>query len=140
MIRTYLEPPGYEIVELPYLENGRTDLQTLEGMDDLAAIAVQSPNFFGCIEELAAVGSLTRDDAKTLFVASFTEPLAYGLLKDPRQPGGRYRMRGGSELRNSPELRRTGTWHARLPQGIHAQHAGPPCGENQGPNGKTGSS
>jgi glycine dehydrogenase subunit 1 len=86
VIRTYLEPPGYEIVELPYLENGRTDLQSLGGVDDLAAIAVQSPNFFGCIEDLAAVGSLTRD-AKTLFVASFTEPLAYGLLKDPGSQG-----------------------------------------------------
>jgi glycine dehydrogenase subunit 1 len=86
VIRTYLEPPGYEIVELPYLENGRTDLQALGGMDDLAAIAVQSPNFFGCIEDLAAVGSLTRE-AETLFVASFTEPLAYGLLKDPGSQG-----------------------------------------------------
>ncbi len=56
------------------------------GMDDLAAIAVQSPNFFGCIEDLAAVGSLTRD-TKTLFVASFTEPLAYGLLKNPGSQG-----------------------------------------------------
>jgi glycine dehydrogenase subunit 1 len=86
VIRTYLEPPGYEIVELPYLENGRTDLQALAGMDDLAAIAVQSPNFFGCIEDLSAVGSHTRD-TKTLFVASFTEPLAYGLIKDPGSQG-----------------------------------------------------
>jgi len=86
VIRTYLEPPGYEIVELPYLENGRTDLQALGGMDDLAAIAVQSPNFFGCIEDLAAVGNLTLD-TKTLFVASFTEPLAYGLLKNPGSQG-----------------------------------------------------
>ena len=86
VIRTYLEPPGYEMVELPHLENGRTDLQTLGKMDDLAAIAVQSPNFFGCIEDLAAIGSLTRD-TKTLFIASFTEPLAYGLLKDPGSQG-----------------------------------------------------
>jgi len=84
--RTYLEPAGIEIVELPYLENGRTNLQELNGTGDLAAIAVQSPNFFGIIEDLEAVGNLTRD-ARTLFIASFTEPLAYGLFKNPGSLG-----------------------------------------------------
>lgn len=86
VIRTYLEPPGVEIIELPYLENGRTDLRGVAGLDDLAAVAVQSPNFFGSIEDLAAVGNLTRD-TKTLFLTSFTEPLAYGLFKNPGSQG-----------------------------------------------------
>lgn len=84
--RTYLEPAGIEIVELPYLENGRTNLQELDGTGDLAAIAVQSPNFFGIVEDLEAVGNLTRD-TKTLLIASFTEPLAYGLFKNPGSLG-----------------------------------------------------
>jgi glycine dehydrogenase subunit 1 len=86
VIRTYLEPPGIEIIELPYLKDGRTNLKILEGTSDLAAIAVQSPNFFGCIEDLAIVGDLTRA-TKTLFITSFTEPLAYGLLKNPGSQG-----------------------------------------------------
>ncbi len=85
-VRTYLAPSGYEIVELPRLNDGRTDLRGLKKMDDLAAVAVQSPNFFGIIEDLAAVGNLTRG-AGTLFVTSFTEPLAYGLLKSPGSQG-----------------------------------------------------
>lgn len=84
--RTYLEPPGHEIIELPYLKDGRTDLRPIEGRDDLAAVAVQSPNFFGVIEDLASVGNITRDK-KTLLIASFTEPLAYGLLKSPGSQG-----------------------------------------------------
>jgi glycine dehydrogenase subunit 1 len=86
VIRTYLEPPGFEIIEVPHLENGRTNLESLGEMADLAAIAVQSPNFFGCIEDLDAVGNITRG-TKTLFITSFTEPLAYGLLKNPGSQG-----------------------------------------------------
>jgi glycine dehydrogenase subunit 1 len=86
VVRTYLEPAGFEILELSYAADGRTDLSNLGSLEDLAAIAVQSPNYFGCIEDMAAVGNLTRD-TKTLFVASFTEPLAYGLYKSPGSQG-----------------------------------------------------
>lgn len=80
--RTYLEPAGIGIVELPYLENGRTNLEKVRGIEDLAAVAVQSPNFFGIVEDLEAAGTLARDSG-TLFIASFTEPLAYGLFRNP---------------------------------------------------------
>ena len=82
VVRTYLGPGGHELVELPSLENGRTDISGLAGMDDLAAVAIQSPNFFGCIENLKAAGEAIHE-AGALFIASFTEPLAYGLFKNP---------------------------------------------------------
>jgi len=86
VVRTYLEPGGFEIIELPYTAGGITDLRKLESTEGLAAIAVQSPNFFGCMEDLGAVSNLTRG-TQTLFVASFTEPLAYGLYKSPGSQG-----------------------------------------------------
>ncbi len=86
VVETYLKPTGFEIIELPYLENGRTDLTHLGGMEDLAAVAVQSPNFFGCVEDLKAVGEKAQEH-KTIFITSFTEPLAYGLLKNPGSLG-----------------------------------------------------
>jgi len=86
VVETYLKPTGFEIIELPYLENGRTDLTTLDGMEGLAAVAVQSPNFFGCIEDLKDFGEKTHEK-KALFITSFTEPLAYGLLKNPGSLG-----------------------------------------------------
>lgn len=86
VVQTYFEPSGHEIVELPYLEDGRTDLAMLAGMDDLAAVAVQSPNFFGCIENLKEIGEAAHEK-KALFVTSFTEPLAYGFLKNPGSQG-----------------------------------------------------
>lgn len=86
VVKTYLEPTGYEVVELDYLKNGVTDISKLDEMDDLAAVAVQSPNFFGCIENFRAIGEKAHDK-KALFVASFTEALAYGLLKSPGSQG-----------------------------------------------------
>jgi len=84
--RTYLEPTGNEVMELPYDKDGKTDLSGLEGIDDLAVLALQSPNFFGCLEDLSHAGE--RAHAKgALFVTSFTEPLAYGLLKNPGTQG-----------------------------------------------------
>lgn len=82
VVKTYLEPTGCEIVELPYLEDGQTDLSFLNDLNDLAAVAVQSPNFFGCIEELSPFANKTHEK-EALFVSSFTEPLAYGLIKNP---------------------------------------------------------
>ncbi len=86
VIHTYFEPTGFELVELPYLPDGRTDLTGLAGIEDLGAVGVQSPNFFGCIEDLGAAAEATHDK-KAFFVAGFSEALAYGLLKSPGSQG-----------------------------------------------------
>jgi len=86
VVKTYLKPTGYGVVELPYLEDGKTDLSALDGMTELAAIALQSPNFFGCIEDLATVHERAMESG-AMFITSFTEALAYGLLKNPGSCG-----------------------------------------------------
>jgi len=82
VVKTYLWPTGYEVLELPFLENGKTDLSALDGMTELAAIAIQSPNFFGYIEDLPALGQKASSQG-ALSVVSFTEALAYGVLRNP---------------------------------------------------------
>ncbi len=84
--RTYLEPTCYEMVELPVGPDGRTDLSGLAEIGDVAAVAIQSPNFFGVVEDLEALGA-TIHAAGMLFITSFTEPLAYGLTKNPGSCG-----------------------------------------------------
>ncbi len=86
VVETYFKPTGYEVLELPYLENGRTDIAELDKIDGLAGVAVQSPNFFGCIEDLKAVGEKVHQEG-AIFITCFTEPLAYGLLKNPGSLG-----------------------------------------------------
>jgi glycine dehydrogenase subunit 1 len=87
VVRAYLRPTGYNVIELDYGSDGRTDLNGAAGVPELAAIAVQSPNFFGCIEDLNAAAQIAHADGKTLLVACFTEPLAFGLVKNPGQQG-----------------------------------------------------
>ncbi|SLM29455.1 putative glycine dehydrogenase (decarboxylating) subunit 1 (fragment) [Desulfamplus magnetovallimortis] len=70
------------MVEIPYKADGTTDLSALDSMEDVAAVAVQSPNFFGCIEDLGAVKA-AADAKNAFFITSFTEAIAYGLLKKP---------------------------------------------------------
>jgi glycine dehydrogenase subunit 1 len=86
VMETYLRPTDYEIIELPYSPDGTTDVSGLSGIEDLAAIAVQSPNFFGCIENLQSVTDRVQDQ-KCLVIACFTEPLAFGLIKNPGEQG-----------------------------------------------------
>lgn len=86
VVRTYLEPAGYEIMELDVNADGRTDLGERSSLEGLAAVAIQSPNFFGVIEQLESLAAAIHD-AGALFITAFTEPLAYGLLKNPGSCG-----------------------------------------------------
>ncbi len=86
VVRTYFEPTGFDVLELPRLEDGRTDPSSLFAVDDVAAVAVQSPNFFGCVEDLASFAEKTHQKG-ALLVVGFTEPLAYGLFKNPGSLG-----------------------------------------------------
>ncbi|MGD8470278.1 MAG: aminomethyl-transferring glycine dehydrogenase subunit GcvPA [Desulfobacterales bacterium] len=86
VLETYFGPTDFEIRELPYLSDGTTDLSPLKEMDDLAGVAVQSPNFLGCIEDLDKTAQ-TLQNQKALLVVCFSEPLAYGLYKPPGQCG-----------------------------------------------------
>jgi len=86
VVRTYFSPTGGEVVELPLLEDGTTDPGPLEEMDTFAAVAVQSPNFMGCVEDLGGFAALAHEK-EALCIGSFTEPLAYGLFKSPGSLG-----------------------------------------------------
>ena len=86
VLETYFAPTDFKIIELPYLSNGSTDLSSLKDRDDLGGLAVQSPNFFGCMENLENIKQ-TLQNKKALLVVCFSEPLAYGLYKNPGQCG-----------------------------------------------------
>jgi glycine dehydrogenase subunit 1 len=86
VVRTYLKPTGYEILELPFREDGTTDLSALDDVSDVAAVAVQSPNFFGCVEDLQGMADHVHQGG-ALLVSAFTEPLAFGLFRSPGDQG-----------------------------------------------------
>lgn len=86
VVATYFMPTEFEVVELPILADGRTDLSSLAGEKDLAAVALQSPNFFGVVEDMEAAAE-TIHNIGALCVATFSEPFAFGLLKSPGECG-----------------------------------------------------
>jgi len=83
---TYLKPTGCEVVELPFLPSGRTDLSPLDEVAEPAVLALQSPNFFGCLEDLSRAAGLVHESGG-LLAATFTEPLAFGLYRAPGVDG-----------------------------------------------------
>ncbi|MDJ0667305.1 MAG: aminomethyl-transferring glycine dehydrogenase subunit GcvPA [Desulfobacterales bacterium] len=82
VLETYFQSTGFKVETLPYLPDGSTDLAAIDAIDDLAGVAIQSPNFFGGIEDLAAAGQVIHDRG-AVFITAFSEPLAYGLVKSP---------------------------------------------------------
>jgi glycine dehydrogenase subunit 1 len=85
VVEAYFEPTEFELLYVPFDENGKTDISKIENTDDIAAFAVQSPNFFGIIEENENI-SKACEDKGCLFVSCFSEPFAFGLYK----PAGLY--------------------------------------------------
>ncbi len=88
VIETYLQFHNFELISLPIRPDGRVDLNSINesALADAAAVVVQSPNYFGVIEDLVEIKSAMRE-SKAQFIVSFTEALAYGLLKSPGECG-----------------------------------------------------
>jgi glycine dehydrogenase subunit 1 len=85
VIETYIDPEQQEIVLIPYRkEDGRTDEKVLSDLLDetVNAVVIQSPNFFGLIEDLQGIGAEVHQ-AGGMMVVGFSEAIAYGILAPP---------------------------------------------------------
>ena len=87
--KTYLQHGDAQIETIGFnAETGRINLEDLNALldDQTAAIAVQSPNFFGCVEDLQALAEAAHAVGALLIVA-VTEAISFGLLKTPGECG-----------------------------------------------------
>jgi glycine dehydrogenase subunit 1 len=86
VLATYARHQGMPVVELDYLrETGALDLSLLEQKIDseTAAVIIQSPNFFGILEDVRRAAEIAhRHGALLIFV--FAEAVSLGLLEPPR--------------------------------------------------------
>jgi glycine dehydrogenase subunit 1 len=98
-LSTYLANLDTRVVELP-TPNGFLDPDDLTKTitDDTACVVVQHPNFFGCLEEVEAVGKIAKAHG-ALFVSSF-DPISLGLLARPGQYGADIAVAEGQSLGN----------------------------------------
>jgi len=93
VLATYLQHIGTELQEISFEASGRTDGTALteamvgtertDGADGkLAAVVVQSPNFFGVVEDISAIAEQAHA-AGALLIVMITEPLSLGILRPP---------------------------------------------------------
>ncbi len=85
VVETYTRGLGVQLELLPLGEDGRTQLPS-SLPDESAAVILQSPNFYGCIEDLAAAAE-TAHAAGALAISTTTEGLALALLEAPGKLG-----------------------------------------------------
>ena len=100
-LETYLfENPEFKIVTLA-CPQGTLDLSDLDKKlaahdGQVAAVALQNPNFFGCLEEGAVISEKVHA-AKALFIVS-ANPLSCGLIAPPGEYGADMAVGDGQPL------------------------------------------
>jgi len=85
---TYVQHAGIELQHSPYCtDSGTTLTESFAALDDqTAAVVVQSPNFFGCVEDLQALSEKAHASG-ALLIVSITEAMSLGLLRSPGSCG-----------------------------------------------------
>jgi glycine dehydrogenase subunit 1 len=84
VITTYARYQGMPVSTVAYLKNGRVDLDALEkGIDnETAGVLIQSPNFFGTVEDVAAIADIVHKKG-ALLIVSIAEAVSLGIVKPP---------------------------------------------------------
>lgn len=97
VVQTYTSESNVELVDIPW-RNGRLDLDFVKAnlKDDVAALVVQNPNFFGIVEPVESLGAWT-EQAGALLIAC-VNPLSLGLLAPPGDYGADIAVGEGQSL------------------------------------------
>jgi glycine dehydrogenase subunit 1 len=86
VLASYLKPLETSLVEVKMAE-GVTDVSALKKLIDegTAAVILQHPNFFGCLEEVDTVSSIAHE--KGALLVACVSPISLGLLSPPGDYG-----------------------------------------------------
>jgi glycine dehydrogenase subunit 1 len=101
VLQTYCWANGYTVVELAYMPSGQIDLNALQSEldDQVAAVLVQSPNFFGVIEDIDPVADAAHKKG-ALLVAGFTDSTSLGILRPAGAAGADFVVGEGQSFGN----------------------------------------
>ncbi len=99
VLSSYSRFSGNHVTTVDF-KDGRLDLSDLEAKlsENTAAVVVQSPNFFGVIEDLKEIAFITHK-AKALLVVS-CDPISLAVLKAPGELGADIAVGEGQSLGN----------------------------------------
>lgn len=87
VLKTYCDGLGIEVVVAP-MKDGLTDIEELKNLVDkeAAAVIIQSPNFFGHLEDVGAITEIAHGVKKCSMVLS-TDVTSLSILKKPSEYG-----------------------------------------------------
>lgn len=102
VVRTYCWANGYKLIETPYLPSGQADPKAIREVlgNRSAAVLVQSPNYFGVVEDIRGISSDAHGKG-ALMVAAFTEALSLGLLRPAGELGADFVVGEGQSFGNA---------------------------------------
>src|ERR1700691_241356 len=86
VMQTYAQHQGLAAQALPYGDDGRLDLAALEQSvsEETACVLVQSPNFFGVIEDIPAIAEIVHKK-RALLIVSIAEAVSLGVVRPPME-------------------------------------------------------
>ncbi len=87
VLSTYTRGQNYIIEDLPYDDRGEIDAKALDAAlnDEVAAVIIQSPNYFGVVENLESLIPKVQEAGALAVV--HTEPSSLGILEPPGSYG-----------------------------------------------------
>jgi glycine dehydrogenase subunit 1 len=99
ILQAYVSHNDIEIVDIP-VEDFRINIQTLKDQlnEDVAAVIVQHPNYFGYLEEVFEIEKLIQN-SKTLYIVYY-DPISLGLIAPPGEYGADIAVAEGQSLGN----------------------------------------
>jgi glycine dehydrogenase subunit 1 len=86
VLATYAHHQSLPLTNTSFTDSGRLSLKELEKLvtQETACVLIQSPNFFGTIEDVAAIAEIAHKQGAML-VASIAEAVSLGIVEPPRQ-------------------------------------------------------
>jgi glycine dehydrogenase subunit 1 len=86
VLRTYAKNSGLHVEEISYTMAGTLDAKALKAAirEDVCAVVVQSPNFFGTIETLGPLAEIARA-AGAMMVVAVAEAVSLGTVRPPAE-------------------------------------------------------
>ena len=86
VLTTYAQHQGITKTLVGYGDDGRIDLKDLDAQltDKTACVLVQSPNFFGVVEDIPAIAEVVHAKG-ALLIVSIAEAISLGAIKPPKE-------------------------------------------------------
>lgn len=101
VIKSYTSGIGVELLTAP-AKDGITDLSALEAMmdDTIGSVTVQQPNFYGNLEDAAAIDAIAHKFPKCLLIAC-VDPISLAIINPPSEYQADIVVGEGQALGNS---------------------------------------